>query len=217
LADLPRAVVCTSHALGMFVVTEADAAAIRAILSQEGELSAAIELRQRFPGVNRQREGAGVRTEHRRVDAVAATVVPGDAAASPQGHLVKRRTSPRPPEGLLLRLGREQQRIAFASASVRRAGCFGFRHISCVDGDDTSAAPMSGHHHSQRLIIAHAEFRLQNHDDELAGREVIIDQDDFMQTRPFDLYLILGLGLGGGANHVRTAFVGHGSCEIIAA
>jgi len=49
----------------------------------------------------------------------------------------------------------------------------------------------------------------------LAGRKVIIDQDDFMQTRPFDLYLILDLGLGGGANHVRTAFVGHGSCEII--
>ena len=35
----------------MFVVTEADAAAIRAILSQEGELSAAIELRRRFPGI----------------------------------------------------------------------------------------------------------------------------------------------------------------------
>jgi hypothetical protein len=50
LFHLP-AVVCTSHALGMFVVTEADAAAIRAILSQEGELSAAIELRRRFPGV----------------------------------------------------------------------------------------------------------------------------------------------------------------------
>jgi hypothetical protein len=44
-------VVCTSHALGMFVVTEVDAAAIRAILSQEGELSAAIELRRRFPGI----------------------------------------------------------------------------------------------------------------------------------------------------------------------
>jgi hypothetical protein len=26
-------------------------------------------------------------------------------------------------------------------------------------------------------------------------REVIIDQDDFMQTRPFDLYLILNLRL----------------------
>jgi hypothetical protein len=35
----------------MFVVTEADAAAIRAIFDEEGELSAAIELRRRFPGV----------------------------------------------------------------------------------------------------------------------------------------------------------------------
>ena len=35
----------------MFVITEADAAAIRAVFNQEGELSAAIELRRRFPGV----------------------------------------------------------------------------------------------------------------------------------------------------------------------
>jgi hypothetical protein len=39
------------HAFGMFVIAEADAAAIRAIFDQEGELSAAIELRRRFPGV----------------------------------------------------------------------------------------------------------------------------------------------------------------------
>jgi hypothetical protein len=36
---------------GMFVVTEADAAAIRAVFDHEGELSAAIELRRRFPGI----------------------------------------------------------------------------------------------------------------------------------------------------------------------
>ena len=35
----------------MFVVTEADAAAIRAIFDGHGELSAAIELRRRFPGI----------------------------------------------------------------------------------------------------------------------------------------------------------------------
>jgi hypothetical protein len=35
----------------MFVVTEADAAAIREVFSREGELSAAIELRRRFPGI----------------------------------------------------------------------------------------------------------------------------------------------------------------------
>jgi hypothetical protein len=33
----------------MFLVTEADAAAIRSTFDQEGELSAAIEVRRRFP------------------------------------------------------------------------------------------------------------------------------------------------------------------------
>ena len=35
----------------MFVVTEADAAAIRAAFDQGGELSAVVELRRRFPGI----------------------------------------------------------------------------------------------------------------------------------------------------------------------
>ena len=35
----------------MFVVTEDDAAAIRTAFEQEGELTAAIELRRRFPGI----------------------------------------------------------------------------------------------------------------------------------------------------------------------
>jgi len=39
------------HAPGMFVVTEAEAAAIRAAFDQGGELSAAVELRRLFPGI----------------------------------------------------------------------------------------------------------------------------------------------------------------------
>jgi hypothetical protein len=35
----------------MFVVTEADAAAIRTAFNQGGEFSAAVELRRRFPGI----------------------------------------------------------------------------------------------------------------------------------------------------------------------
>jgi hypothetical protein len=35
----------------MFVVTEAEAAVIRAVFEQCGELSAAVELRRRFPGI----------------------------------------------------------------------------------------------------------------------------------------------------------------------
>jgi hypothetical protein len=40
-----------SHPAGMFVVTEAEAAAIRAVYEQRGEFSAAIELRRLFPAV----------------------------------------------------------------------------------------------------------------------------------------------------------------------
>jgi hypothetical protein len=39
------------HHPTMFVVTETDAVAIRAVFEQEGELSAAIEVRRLFPGV----------------------------------------------------------------------------------------------------------------------------------------------------------------------
>jgi len=47
----------------MFMVTEADAAAIRAAFHEEGELSAIIELRQRFPGITDHAEArACVRT-----------------------------------------------------------------------------------------------------------------------------------------------------------
>jgi hypothetical protein len=35
----------------MFVVTEADAAAIHAVFEQRGEFAAAVELRRRFPGI----------------------------------------------------------------------------------------------------------------------------------------------------------------------
>jgi hypothetical protein len=37
--------------IAMYVVTEADAAAIREVYERDGELSAAIELRRRFPGI----------------------------------------------------------------------------------------------------------------------------------------------------------------------
>ena len=39
------------HAAGMFAVTEAEAALIREAYFSGGELSAAVELRRRFPGI----------------------------------------------------------------------------------------------------------------------------------------------------------------------
>jgi len=39
------------HARRMFIVTEADAAAIRTAMDEGGDLAAAVELRRRFPGI----------------------------------------------------------------------------------------------------------------------------------------------------------------------
>jgi hypothetical protein len=73
----------------MFVITDADAAAIRAIFDQEGELSAAIDLRRRFPGIGGNSKARAVCPEHRRVDAAAGTAASGDTAPTPQGRLVR--------------------------------------------------------------------------------------------------------------------------------
>jgi hypothetical protein len=45
----------------MFAVDEADAAAIRRVFTEEGELSAIVELRRRFPGVGSARVGVPLR------------------------------------------------------------------------------------------------------------------------------------------------------------
>jgi hypothetical protein len=55
----------------MFVVTEAEAAAIRAAFEQYGELSAAVELRRLFPAV----------TDTAQARACARTAAPGAACA----------------------------------------------------------------------------------------------------------------------------------------
>ena len=50
----------------MYVVTEADAAAIRKAYETGGELSAAVELRRRFPGIT---DNATAREQARRIAA----------------------------------------------------------------------------------------------------------------------------------------------------
>jgi hypothetical protein len=47
----PAAVGVSPHAQAMFVVTEADTVAVRTAFDEGGELSAAVELRRRFPGI----------------------------------------------------------------------------------------------------------------------------------------------------------------------
>jgi hypothetical protein len=62
-----------SHTVMMFVVTEADAAAIRTVFNQEGELSAAMELRRRFHGI----------TDNARARTYVRTIVGWKPLASP--------------------------------------------------------------------------------------------------------------------------------------
>jgi hypothetical protein len=57
----------------MYVVTEADAAAIREAYETGGELSAAVELRRRFPWHHGQRRGQGAGASDRCLDATATT------------------------------------------------------------------------------------------------------------------------------------------------
>ena len=66
----------------MFVVSESEAAAIRTVFEQEGEFSAAIELRRRFPGIaDNEQAREQVRTDC-RLDAAARDPAFGDAIAS---------------------------------------------------------------------------------------------------------------------------------------
>jgi hypothetical protein len=57
------------HAPAMFVVTEADAAAIRAVYQQRGEIRGRGRAAPAVPVHHRQRAGAGVRPDHRRLEA----------------------------------------------------------------------------------------------------------------------------------------------------
>jgi hypothetical protein len=73
----------------MFLVSEADTAAIRAIFEQEGELSAAIEVRRLFPGI----------TDNTEARACARTIAgwkPLPAAACQMTRLRLRRSPTRP-------------------------------------------------------------------------------------------------------------------------
>ena len=67
------------HAPTMFVVTEADAAAIRAVYEQRGEFAAAVELRRRFPGITDNALARECARTHRRLEAAAAANGEADA------------------------------------------------------------------------------------------------------------------------------------------
>ena len=69
----------------MYVVTEADAAAIKEAYETGGELSAAVELRRRFPGIV---DNATAREQARRIAAWTPLPGPPQARSKGQGPLI---------------------------------------------------------------------------------------------------------------------------------
>lgn len=125
----------------MFLVSEAAATAIRTAFEQEGELSAAIELRRLFPAT--QRPSAGARPDHRRVAAAAGEaedrtaesptrLIPGfrggltnpyDLAGTAQGHAeIARRPPPWLECSKACRRSQDQPRRSVASARNSEPG-----------------------------------------------------------------------------------------------
>src|SRR5258707_9560682 len=104
---------------------------------------------------------------------------------------------------LLLGFGGEQQRIALGAAGIGGAGRFGLGDVLGEDRDHAHAAPVRCDHDLVGLVLGHSEFRLQDGDDKFAGREVVVDEDDLVQARPFGLGLNFGSRLGDGIDHSR--------------
>ena len=102
---------------------------------------------------------------------------------------------------LFLRLGGEQQRIAFGAAGIGGARRLGLGDILGEDRDHAYAEPVRGDHDLVGLILGHAEFRLQHRDDKFSRGEVVVDEDDLVQARPFGLGLDPGFRLGDGVDH----------------
>src|SRR4029434_10589177 len=112
---------------------------------------------------------------------------------------------------LFLRLGSELQRIALAAGGFRPARRVGLGDVSGVDGDRAYATLMGRHHHPIGLILIHAEFCLEHGDDELARRVVVVEQNDFVQARPFRLQTNLGARLGSDVGHCSSTLRSSGA------
>ena len=89
--------------------------------------------------------------------------------------------------GLLLGLGREEQRIALLAAGIGGGRGLLLCNVLGKDGDDTDTALMRRHHHRKRAGLGQAELALEHAGDEVARREIVVHQDHLVQAWPLDL------------------------------
>jgi hypothetical protein len=128
--------------------------------------------------------------------------LPAPAGASPRlcpAVGLRRRRPPR--RVLFLRLAIEAQRIALGRACLGGARRLGLGDVAGEDRHHASAKPVRSDHHGLGAPFAETELGLQHRDDEFARRIVVVEQDHFVQTRPFGLGDCLGLGNGDGIAH----------------
>jgi hypothetical protein len=101
----------------------------------------------------------------------------------------------------LLWLGRKHKRIALAPARFRCPHRLGLGDVSRVDRNNADATPMRRHHYPIGLTVAHTELSLQQLNDELPRRVVIVHEDDLVKTRSLSFWQNFEAWLGDGLSH----------------
>lgn len=89
----------------------------------------------------------------------------------------------------LLRLHIEPQRKPHRPACIRRPRRLGLGDVARIDRNNADALAVGGHHHPVGLILAEAEFAGQHFHDEFSRREIVVEQDDFVEFGLFNLEL----------------------------
>src|SRR3569623_1922396 len=102
---------------------------------------------------------------------------------------------------LFFRLGREIERIALGLAEFGRLLRLRFSDVAREHGDDAGALPMRREHHVHGGGLVHAKHRLEHEHDELARREVVIEQNDLVELRPLRFRFRLRARLDGDLAH----------------
>jgi multiple sugar transport system ATP-binding protein len=90
---------------------------------------------------------------------------------------------------LLLRLGRERQRVALLPPHVGALRRLALGNVARVGRHDADPLLVRRHHDSIGLIFVGAEHGLQHLHDELARRVVVVQQHDLVELRLLDLGL----------------------------
>jgi len=94
--------------------------------------------------------------------------------------------------GLLLRLGREEQRIAPLPAELGRLLRLGLGDVAGIDRDHAHPALMRRQHHVIGALAAHAEDGFEHLDDEFARRVVVVQQNHLVERRALGFGARLG-------------------------